>query len=248
MTSGCPSPPPLFASIKAVFLEGGFITPSLTSLPIPPPFSLFPLPRPSLQLQPMSKGLPAPPPLFASITAVFLEGGFVSPSLTFTRLFSLPHRVQPIQPMAKGCPSPPLLFASITAVFLEGGFVSPSFADVASILQCGGGTVIPSSPLHSPTAKTLLAAFSNPSNTMNSTTIAAEKRERKEGEAKTLLVVYADVPANTPAGSGKMRQELLLVEKRRAAAGLLGKEVAARACVTHNWIIDSAAAFELKPF
>ncbi|CAI5470026.1 unnamed protein product [Closterium sp. Yama58-4] len=150
-------------------------------------------------------------------------------------------------PIANGHPSPPPLFASITAVFLEGGFLSPSFADVASILQCGGGTVIPSSALHSPTAKTLLAAFSN-TNTTNSTTTAIEKRKGEEGEAKILLVVYADVPANTPAGSGKMRRELALVEKRREAAGLLGKEVGARACVTHNWIIDSAAAFELKPF
>ncbi|CAI5941403.1 unnamed protein product [Closterium sp. NIES-64] len=192
-------------------------------------------------IQPMAKGHPSPPPLFASITA----------------------------PIGKGHPLPPPLFASITAVFLEGGFLSPSFADVASILQCGGGTVIPSSALQSPTAKTLLAAFSNPSNTTNSTTIAAEKRRGEEGETKILLVVYADVPANTPSGSGKMRRELALVEKRREAAGQvgkemrrelalvekrreaagqLGKEVGARACVTHNWIIDSAAAFELKPF
>ncbi|CAI5526899.1 unnamed protein product [Closterium sp. Naga37s-1] len=165
-------------------------------------------------------------------------------------------------PMAKGCPSPPPLFASITAVFLEGGFATPSFADVASILQCGGGTVIPSSALHSPTAKTLLAAFSNPSNNTPTASAAAaaapaapadirkdEDRSQgcqRHGETKILLVVYADVPANTPLVSGKMRRELALVEKRREAARQLWKEVGARACVTHNWIVDSAAGFELK--
>ncbi|CAI7901340.1 unnamed protein product [Closterium sp. NIES-53] len=128
--------------------------------------------------------------------------------------------------MAKGCPSPPPLFASITAVFLEGGFVTPSFADVASILQCGGGTVIPSSALHSPTAKTLLAAFSNPSNNTPTASTAAtaapaapadirkdEDRSQgcqRHGETKILLVVYADVPANTPLVSVTPRLALLL--------------------------------------
>ena len=135
--------------------------------------------------------------------------------------------------------SPPQgnLFSPFTALFLTEGFTHPPRADIISVFTAGGGTVLPASESDASGATT------NQGTGLGRITARKESPAGRGSGGNRLLVVFADVPAGREWSEEEARGR----EERKQRAGERAKEVGAVASVSHNWVLDSAAAYRIKP-